>query len=111
VDCTPSLNTAVAQTNAIDQSGACQYAKSTNGTTGYVASLAAGCAGLAAYTEGMRLILNADTTCSTSCTLNVDTIGIRSIKKIDGVSDPSGSLIANQPQEIVYNGTVWLLMR
>ncbi len=110
VDCTPSLNSAVALTISTAQSGAPVYCRSTNGNTTYTCSLSAAHA-LSAYSSGMVLLLNVDTTCSTSCSLNIDSVGNVSIKKIDGATDPGGALIANQPQWVAYNGTVFLLMR
>jgi len=110
VDCTPSLNSAVALTIATAQSGAPIYCRSTNGTTTYACSFSSARA-LSAYTAGMIVLLNVDTTCSSSCSLNIDSVGPISVKKIDGATDPGGTLVANQPQWAAYNGTVFLLMR
>jgi hypothetical protein len=110
VDCTPSLNAAVALTISAAQSGAPVYCRSTNGTAAYTCSLSAARA-LTAYSSGMVLLLSVDTTCASSCSLNIDNVGTVSIKKIDGATDPGGTLIANQPQWVAYNGTVFLLMR
>jgi len=110
VDCTPSLNSAVALTIATAQSGAPIYCRSSNGSTTYTCSLSASRM-LTAYTAGMVVLLSADATCPASCTLNIDNVGAVAIKKIDGATDPGGTLIANQPQWVAYNGTVFLLMR
>lgn len=110
VDCTPSINFAVALAISIAQSGVPLYCNSQNGTTAYTCSLS-GASRLMTYTAGMVLFLNADTTCSGPCSLNVDNVGIISIKQIDGATDPGGSLIANQPRWIAFNGTVWLLIQ
>jgi len=110
VDCTPSLNSAVALTIATAQSGAPVYCRSANGTTGYTCSFSSARA-LTAYTAGMIVLLSVDTTCSTSCSLNIDGVGMVAVKKIDGATDPGGTLVANQPQWAAYNGTVFLLMR
>jgi hypothetical protein len=110
VDCTPSLNSAVALTIATAQSGVPIYCRSSNGSTAYTCSLS-GARTLTAYTSGMVVLLSVDSTCSASCSLNIDGVGLVSVKKIDGVTDPGGTLVANQPQWAAYNGTVFLLMR
>lgn len=109
VDCTPSLNTAVALTIATSQSGKPDYCNSTNGTDAYTCSLNAAAA-LTAYTAGMHLTLNPDTTNSGGASLNVDSVGIKSIKQSDGVTDPSsGQIVAGRPTVVYYDGTVWRL--
>jgi hypothetical protein len=111
VDCTPSLNPAVAATNARVESSGCQSLVLTSaGVTAYTATLATNCQALTSYTSGQFFLLTPDTTCGGSCSLNIDNLGIVSIKKIDGVTDPGGNLFANQPQMIAYNGTVFLLL-
>lgn len=110
IDCTPSINFAVALAIAIAQSGVPIYCNSVNGTTAYTCSLS-GASALTAYTSGMVLFLNVDTTCSGSCTLNVDNLGSFAVKQIDGATDPGGFLIASQPRWIAFNGTVWLLIQ
>src|ERR1700693_680352 len=87
VDCTPSLNTAVALTIATSQAGKPDFCNSTNGTEAYTCSLSAS-AILTAYTAGMHLTLNADTTNTGAATLNVDSVGVKNIKKSDGLTDP-----------------------
>ena len=59
----------------------------------------------------MVILLSVDATCTSSCSLNIDNVGPVNIKKIDGATDPGGTLVANQPQWATYNGTVFLLMR
>lgn len=110
IDCTPSLNSGVALTIATAQAGAPIYCRSANGTVGYTCSLSAARA-LTAYTTGMVLMLSVDTTCSTACTLNVDSLGTVSVKQVDGATDPGGTLVANQPQWIAYNGAVFVLVK
>jgi len=110
VDCTPSLNSAVALTIATAQSGTPIYCRSSNGSTAYTCTLS-NARTLTAYTNGMVILLNPDTTCSASCSLNIDGVGLVNVKKIDGTTDPGGTLVANQPQWAAYNGTVFLLMR
>jgi hypothetical protein len=107
--CVPVLNTAVALTIPVAQSGAATYCPSTNGTTAYTCSLSA-VAPLRSYKPGTILTLYVDTTCSSSCTLNVDGLGTVSIKRNDGLTDPGGTLIAKQPLLVFYNGTLFQMM-
>lgn len=106
---TPSLNTAVALTIATEESGKTKVLSSTNGTTAYTASLSSSSA-LTIYTTNQPFLLIVDTTCATSCTLNVDSLGIKSIKQKDGTTDPGGALVANRAQWIYYDGTLFRLM-
>ena len=115
VNCQVSINSALALTIPVAQSGVPIYCNSQNGTTAYTCSLAAASA-LTTYTPGMVLLLNVDTTCAAACSLKVDNainngaLGPILIKQIDGSTDPGGSLVANQPQWIFYTGVVWLLL-
>jgi len=110
VDCTPSLNTAVALTNANAQANKPWFCNSTNGTTGYTCSLSAAAA-LTAYTGGMWLVLVVDTTnTSTQATLNVDGLGLKSITQSDGATIPTpGQIAAGKPYWMYYDGTVFRL--
>ncbi|HLK18844.1 MAG TPA: collagen-like protein [Bryobacteraceae bacterium] len=109
VDCTPSLNTAVALTIANSQAGKVDFCNSTNGTDAYTCSLSAS-AQLTAYTAGMHLTLTGDTTNSGSASLNVDNVGIRNIKQADGLTDPTnGQIVAGRAITLFYDGTVWRL--
>ena len=109
VDCTPSLNTALALTIATSQSGKPIYCNSTNGTAAYICSLNAAAA-LGAYTPGMQVTLNVDAANSGGATLNVDGLGIKNIKQSDGVTDPSpGQIAAGRPTALYFDGTVWRL--
>lgn len=110
IDCGSAMNSAVALTIAMAETGLPIFCRSTNGTTAYTCSLSAARA-LTQYELGMILLLYVDTTCASSCNLSVDGVGITSIKKIDGSTDPGGALVANQPQLVFYNGTVFVLMK
>jgi hypothetical protein len=103
-----AVDTAVFATKIVQESGACNVLVSNNGTTAYTPSLA-GCQALTAYTQWQVFALVVDTTCSSSCTINIDGLGIKSIKQSDGVTDPGGTLIANRPRNIAYNGSVFVL--
>lgn len=107
VDCTPSLNTTVALTIGVSQAGTPIYCRSTNGTNAYACSLA-GASALTAYTTGMFVVLRPDTSNSGACSLNIDGLGVKSIKQNDGVTDPtSGQITANKFYWLFYDGTVW----
>ncbi len=109
VDCTPSLNSAVALTIATSQAGKHDFCNSTTGTDAYTCSLNASAA-LTAYTAGMHLTLTGDAGSSGPATLNVDSLGTKSIKQSDGASDPSnGQIVAGRPIVLYFDGTVWRL--
>ena len=110
VDCTPSLNTAVALTNANAQADKPWFCNSTNGTTSYTCTLTASAA-LSSYTAGMWLMLVVDTTnTSAQPSLNVDGVGTESITQSDGVTVPTaGQVVAGRPYWIYYDGAVFRL--
>ncbi len=107
VDCTPSFNTALIPTHDTIHANE-SYCASSNGTTGYTCSMPD--KALTAYTAGQVFLLNVDTTCATSCSLNIDNVGLKSITKKDGVTAPGGVLVAGQAQFVWYDGTVMRLM-
>jgi len=100
----PSLDTGFALTIAAAQSGAPLYCNSITGNTNYTCSLSAART-LSTYTIGQVFVLNVDTTCSSSCNVNIDTLGQVNIKNPDGSTDPGGALIANQPQWITLQSS------
>ncbi len=107
VDCTPSLNTSVALTIGVAQAGTPTFCASTNGTTGYTCTFGAARV-LTAYNTGMFIVLRPDTTNSGACSLNIDSLGIKSIKQNDGATDPSsGALATGKFYWLFYDGTVW----
>ena len=107
VDCTPSFNTALIPTHDTIHANE-SYCVSSNGTTSYTCVMPS--KALPAYTPGQAFLLNVDATCASSCSLNVDGLGVRTIKKKDGVTDPSGTLVAGQAQFVWFDGTVIRLM-
>lgn len=107
VDCTMSLNTAVVATHDMVQQNE-NYCNSANGTTAYTCGLPL--KALRRYQAGMTFVLTADATCLTSCTLNIDNLGPVSLKRGDGTTDPSGSILAGRPQWIFYDGKVFRLI-
>ncbi len=107
IDCTPTYNSSLIPTHDTVHANESYWSSST-GTTAYTCSLPN--KALTAYTVGMVFLLNADTTCTASCSINIDGNGTISIKKIDGATDPGGTFIATQPQFIFYDGTVFRLL-
>src|SRR5580693_7362420 len=107
VDCTPSFNTAVIPTYDTIHANV-NYCASENGTPQYTCRMPS--SALTAYRAGMTLVLNADVDCSSACALNIDNVGLKSIKRADGTTDPGGALTAGQPQWVFYDGNVFRLM-
>jgi hypothetical protein len=107
VDCTPSYNSALIPTHDTIHANE-NYCASSNGTTAYTCSMPN--KALTAYSAGQTFILNADTTCASSCSVNIDGVGSKSLKKSDGVTDPTGTLIAGQAKLIWYDGSIMRLM-
>jgi hypothetical protein len=107
VDCTPSVNTALIPTHDTIHANE-SYCASSNGTTGYTCSMPD--KALLSYSAGQAFLLNVDTTCASSCSLNIDGIGVITITQKDGMTAPGGALVAGQAQFIWYDGTVMRLM-
>ena len=72
VDCSYSYNSAVVPTHETVSANE-NYCHSANGTTAYTCHLPF--KALSGYSIGMTFLLNADATCSTTCTLNIDGLG------------------------------------
>ena len=107
VDCTPSLNTSVALTIGTAQAGTPIYCNSSNGTDSYTCSFSAAKV-LSAYTTGMFVLLRPDVTSSGACSLNIDSLGVKSIKQNDGATDPTnGQITAGRFYWLFYDGTVF----
>jgi len=107
VDCTPSYNSALIPTHDTIHANE-SYCVSANGTTAYTCSMPD--KALTAYSAGQMFLLNPDTTCAASCTLNIDGVGVKTITKSDGVTAPGGTLLAGQAKLVWYDGTVMRLM-
>jgi hypothetical protein len=107
VDCTPSFNSALISTHDTVHANE-NYCFSSNGTPAYTCRMRYKM--LTAYATGMTFLLNVDTTCATSCSLNIDGNGSVAVKMIDGTTDPRGNVIAGQPQWVFYDGVVFRLM-
>jgi hypothetical protein len=107
VDCTPSYNTALIPTHDTIHANE-SYCASSNGTTAYTCSMPD--KALTAYSAGQAFLLNVDTTCASSCTVNIDGVGAKTITKSDGVTAPTGTLIAGQAKFVWYDGSIMRLM-
>jgi Collagen triple helix repeat (20 copies) len=107
VDCTPSFNTALIPTHDTIHANE-SYCASSNGTTSYTCSMPN--KALLSYSAGQVFLLNVDTTCASSCSLNIDGLGAISITEKDGVTNPTGTLVAGQAQFVWYDGTFLRLM-
>lgn len=107
VNCSSSYNTAfIASHDTVHENE--NYCNSTSRTTAYACRLPF--KALRDYQAGMTFLLNVDSTCVASCTLNIDSVGVANLKKADGSTDPGGAIIAGQPQWIFYDGRVFRLL-
>lgn len=100
-------NSATMVTKGVLQSGACTFLNSVNGTKAYTAALGATCQLLTSYSVGERFWLTADAPCAADCTINIDNVGIKNIKRSDGKADPGGLFDFTQGVPIRYDGTVF----
>lgn len=103
-----TANTAVIQSVDNAEAGLANFCGSTNGTTAYTCALAN--KALAAYSVGMHVLLRADTTSSGACSLNINGLGVHSIKQNDGTTDPAaGQIVAGRFYWLFFDGTVFRL--
>jgi hypothetical protein len=91
------------------------FCNSTDATPEYNCSLAANGQALQGppagpgYRQGLELLLLVATTCATTCSLNVDHVGMTTIDQADGMTAPNGELIAGQARHVWFDGTVFRL--
>jgi len=85
------------------------YALASGSPTVYVVTLSPA---PAAYTTGMTVIFKVGSgdTNTGACTINVNTLGAKSIKAPDGSNPEAGAMIAGQIAVIVYDGTNFQLV-
>jgi hypothetical protein len=105
VDCTTSFNSALIPTHDTVHANE-NFCDSSNGTTAYTCTILP--KNLIQYATGMIFLLRADASCSSACTLNMDGIGVRTIKQADGATDPN--IAAHQPYWIFYDGVIFRLI-
>lgn len=103
---TVSADTAVMQSRPTVQAGTTQYCRSTTGNATYICSLTPA---LTTYTRGGCLVLDADFSSVTTATLNVDTVGVKSILNRTGAALAAGDITANKPITICYDGTQFVI--
>jgi hypothetical protein len=89
------------------QSGTFLYANSADVTDTYTASLTPA---LTAYTTGMRVVIKFDTANTGACTLNINTLGAKSIKTREGGDPGNGYITAGDFTELVYDGTNFVIV-
>lgn len=102
----PAIDSAVVLTRATDQAGTDRYCRSTTGNDTYTCSLTPS---LTAYTRGMVLTLDADTVNTGTATVDVDTLGPKSILNRAGSALADGDITANKPITIAYDGTQFIV--
>lgn len=103
---TVSADTAVMLSRATAQAGTSNYCRSTTGNDTYTCALTPT---LTAYTTGGCLVLNPDTANTLTATINVDTLGAKSILNRAGAALATGDITANKPISICYDGTQYII--
>lgn len=101
---TPS--TAVYLTRATDQAGTDKYCRSTSGNDTYVCSVTPA---LTVYTTGGCFILNGDTANTGAATININSVGVKSILSPTGAALSNGDITANKPISLCYDGTQFII--
>jgi hypothetical protein len=89
------------------QKGAEIYAADAVGTDSYAITLSPA---LAAYTAGQVFRFKAATANTGAATLNVNSLGAKSILRPDGSALADGDIAANQLVQVIYDGTNMLLL-
>ena len=68
--------------------------------------------GVTAYNIGMKIILSLDTASAGTVTLNINSLGIKSVMKIDSTGTPvnisAGELMVDKYYFFAYDGTRWI---
>src|SRR3990167_7638460 len=84
------------------QKGAFTFAVDAEASDTYVIALTPA---LTAYTTGQRFTFTANTANTGACTLNVNALGAKTIKKFNDQDLETGDIEAGQVVEVVYDGT------
>lgn len=101
------VNTAVIPSNALLQTTSAQICRSTTGNDTYTCTLNPVATSLGNGTTGsLCVVLNADTSNTGASTLNVDTLGAKSLQNADGTD---ATITANKPSSFCYDGTQFVL--
>lgn len=106
VGSTCSADSAVVEFRSTQQAGTSRYGRSTTGNDTYVVSLTPS---LTAYTRGGCIVLDADAANTGAATINVDTLGTKSILTRSGAALSDGDITANKPSTICYDGTQYII--
>ena len=107
VDCTPSLNTAVALTIAVKQAGTPTFCNSANGTTAYTCTFG-GAKVLTAYNTGMFIVLRADTpTRAPARSTSTPSESSRLLRMTALRLRPGGAITAGKFYWLFYDGNVF----
>ena len=64
---------------------------------------------LTAYTDGLKVRVKIANTNTGAATINIDSIGARSIKRQDGTDPDAGDLTAGDLHDLIYDGTNFVL--
>lgn len=92
--------------SATDQAGTTKYCRSTSGNDTYACSVTPA---LTTYTTGSCLVLNGDTANTGTATVNVNSLGARSILGPTGGALSNSDITANRPITICYDGTQYII--
>ncbi len=103
---TLSTDTAVLLSRATAQAGTTLYCRSTTGNDTYTCSLTPT---LTAYTRGGCVVLDGDTANTGTATLNVNSLGAKSILNRAGSALADGDITANKPITLCYDGTQYII--
>lgn len=103
---TVAADTTVVLSRATDQAGTDTYCRSTTGNDTYTCTLTPT---LTAYTRGGCLTLDADTANTGTATVNVDTLGAKSILSRSGGALSDSDIPANKPMRMCYDGTQFII--
>lgn len=64
---------------------------------------------ITAYTTGMSIIFKADVANTGACTIDVNSVGVKSIKTVDGNDPQDGAIRVGQLVQLVYDGTNFVM--
>lgn len=99
-------DTGVYLTRATDQAGTDIYCRSTTGNDTYTCGLTPA---LTAYTAGSCLVLNPNAANTGAATVNVDSLGAKSILSRSGGALSDGDITADKPITVCYDGTQYII--
>jgi len=95
-----------AVTSSSLQEGSAQWCRSTTGNDTYACNLTPA---LLAYTRGGCLVLDADTANTGAATINVQSLGAKSVLNRAGGALSDGDITADKPITVCYDGTQFVI--